>query len=61
MMSEESIAPKVLSASLGGVISASILHPLEVLKTKMQAESKSDGDNEEDKSKLNMVIPRILV
>ena len=58
MMSEESIASEVLSASLGGAISASILYPLEVLKTKMQAESKSDdddGDDEEDKSKLNMV------
>ena len=62
-MSEESIASEVLSASLGGAISASILYPLEVLKTKMQAETKSynaaddddDDDDEKDKSKLNMV------
>ena len=37
----ESIASEVLSASLGGAISASVLYPLEVLKTKMQAETKS--------------------
>lgn len=29
----ESIASEVLSASIGGAISASILYPLEVLKT----------------------------
>ena len=34
---EESIASEVLSASLGGAISASILYPLDVLKTQMQA------------------------
>ena len=49
----ESIASEVISASLGGVVSASILYPLEVLKTKMQAETKKDdddgdNDNEED-------------
>ncbi|KAI2507076.1 hypothetical protein MHU86_7345 [Fragilaria crotonensis] len=63
-MAEESIASEVLSASLGGAISASILYPLEVLKTKMQAETRSDNDDdddddddeeEEDKSKLNMI------
>lgn len=60
-MAEESIASEVLSASLGGAISASILYPLEVLKTKMQAETKSENedddndDDEEDKSKLNMI------
>lgn len=60
-MAEESIASEVLSASLGGAISASILYPLEVLKTKMQAETKShndaddDDEDEEDRSKLNMI------
>jgi hypothetical protein len=34
---QESIASEVLAASLGGAVSASILYPLEVLKTKMQA------------------------
>jgi solute carrier family 25 (peroxisomal adenine nucleotide transporter), member 17 len=42
MAEEESIASEVLSASLGGAISASILYPLEVLKTQMQASR--DGD-----------------
>jgi len=37
----ESIATEVLSASLAGAFSASALYPLEVLKTKMQAESKT--------------------
>jgi Mitochondrial carrier protein len=63
----ESIAVEVLSASLGGAVSASVLYPLEVLKTKMQAETKkeaSDGDeameednanNEKDPSELTMI------
>ena len=56
MSEEESILSEVLSASLGGAISASVLYPLEVLKTKMQAETKSDDDDEEeDKSQLSMV------
>ena len=37
----ESIATEVVSASLAGIFSASALYPLEVLKTKMQAESKA--------------------
>jgi len=36
----ESIVAEVVSASLGGAFSASALYPLEVLKTKMQAETK---------------------
>lgn len=36
----ESIASEVIAASLGGAFSAAALYPLEVLKTKMQAESK---------------------
>jgi hypothetical protein len=63
----ESIASEVISASLGGAVSASILYPLEVLKTKMQAETKStkssgdeNGDDKEeeeevDRSKFTMV------
>ena len=42
----DTIASEVLSASLGGAVSASILYPLEVLKTKMQA-----SDDEEDENK----------
>lgn len=38
----ESILAEVVSASLGGSFSASALYPLEILKTKMQAETK-DG------------------
>lgn len=57
----ETIASEVISASLGGAISASVLYPLEVLKTKMQAENKSSSGEEEvdeeneDRSKLSMV------
>ena len=36
----ESILAEVVSASLGGAFSASALYPLEVLKTRMQAETK---------------------
>jgi hypothetical protein len=43
---KDTIASEVLSASLGGAVSASILYPLEVLKTKMQA-----SDDEEDENK----------
>ena len=57
---KDTIASEVLSASMGGAISASILYPLEVLKTRMLAEdttSESDeanGDSEQ-KSKTGMV------
>ena len=34
----ESIASEVVSACVGGMFSASALYPLEVLKTRMQAE-----------------------
>lgn len=46
MSTDESIASEVIAASLGGAISASILYPLEVLKTKMQTAA-----SEEDKDK----------
>ena len=51
-MTEETIASEVLAASIGGAISAGVLYPLEVLKTKMQASSKKDeqddnNDNEQ--------------
>eukprot|EP00574_Skeletonema_japonicum_P005097 CAMPEP_0201713630 /NCGR_PEP_ID=MMETSP0593-20130828/399_1 /ASSEMBLY_ACC=CAM_ASM_000672 /TAXON_ID=267983 /ORGANISM="Skeletonema japonicum, Strain CCMP2506" /LENGTH=371 /DNA_ID=CAMNT_0048202803 /DNA_START=74 /DNA_END=1189 /DNA_ORIENTATION=+ len=36
----ESVASEVVSAMVGGMFSASALYPLEVLKTRMQAESK---------------------
>lgn len=63
----EHVAAEVLSASLGGIVSASALYPLEVLKTKMQAgaavensrkndtetkeDSKNDADDEGDSEK----------
>lgn len=43
-MPKESILAEVVAASVGGAFSASALYPLEVLKTKMQAES-NDGDD----------------
>jgi hypothetical protein len=36
----ESVASEVVSAMVGGMFSASALYPLEVLKTRMQAETK---------------------
>jgi len=41
-MSEETIASEVLAASIGGAISAGVLFPLEVLKTKIQATENFD-------------------
>ena len=46
---DETIASEVLAASLGGAISASVLYPLEVLKTKLQAHDKQQqNDSDED-------------
>lgn len=42
------IVSEVIAASLGGAISASILYPLEVLKTKMQASDNSTDDDNDD-------------
>lgn len=39
-MSNESVVAEVVAASVGGAFSASALYPLEMLKTKMQAETK---------------------
>lgn len=41
----ESIASEVVSAMVGGMFSASALYPLEVLKTRMQAESKGGSSS----------------
>jgi solute carrier family 25 (peroxisomal adenine nucleotide transporter), member 17 len=50
-MSEETIISEVVAASLGGAISASILYPLEVIKTKMQAGvTISDDDNSDNEN-----------
>jgi hypothetical protein len=48
---EESIASEVLSASLGGAVSASLLYPLEVIKTQMQAGTNTTATTEEDDEK----------
>lgn len=47
-MSEETIVSEVLAASIGGAISAGLLYPLEVLKTKMQATNEGDGNGDDD-------------
>ena len=39
----ESVASEVVSAMVGGMFSASALYPLEVLKTRMQAETKGSA------------------
>ena len=49
----DTILSEVLSASLGGAVSASVLYPLEVLKTRMQScnsNASSDEDGEEGES-----------
>lgn len=45
----ESVATEVVSAMIGGMFSASALYPLEVLKTRMQAETKSDSGDSKNK------------
>ena len=44
----ESVASEVVSAMVGGMFSASALYPLEVLKTRMQAESKPTSNPQEE-------------
>ena len=46
----ESVASEVVSAMVGGMFSASALYPLEVLKTRMQAESKVSGNNPQEET-----------
>jgi hypothetical protein len=47
----ESVASEVVSAMVGGMFSASALYPLEVLKTRMQAESKvTSGNNPQEET-----------
>ena len=45
----DTILSEVLSASIGGAVSASILYPLEVLKTRIQAADGDDDDDNNDK------------
>jgi solute carrier family 25 (peroxisomal adenine nucleotide transporter), member 17 len=45
----DTILSEVVSASLGGAVSASILYPLEVLKTRMQSRKDEDEDGESSK------------
>ncbi|KAL7553057.1 hypothetical protein ACHAWF_016298 [Thalassiosira exigua] len=44
----ESVATEVASAMVGGMFSASALYPLEVLKTRMQAETKAEKRDEKE-------------
>jgi solute carrier family 25 (peroxisomal adenine nucleotide transporter), member 17 len=46
----ESIASEVIAASLGGAVSATVLYPLEVLKTKMQATTTTTSDDDDEES-----------
>ena len=52
----ESIVAEVVSASLGGAFSASALYPLEVLKTKMQAETGKGGGGGPQSSASGVVV-----
>jgi solute carrier family 25 (peroxisomal adenine nucleotide transporter), member 17 len=53
----ESIASEVIAASLGGAVSATVLYPLEVLKTKMQATTTTSDEENSDEAKVqhNMI------
>lgn len=51
----ESILAEVVSASLGGAFSASTLYPLEVIKTKMQAETSSGGPSSDSCQRCSIV------
>ena len=44
----DTILSEVLSASLGGAVSASVLFPLEVLKTRMQSSNSSSSNSSSD-------------
>ncbi len=46
----ESVGSEVVSAMIGGMFSASALYPLEVLKTRMQAESKVSSNNPQEET-----------
>lgn len=46
----ESIVSEVVAASLGGAISASLLYPLEVLKTNLQAKDSAANDDDDEES-----------
>jgi len=53
----QSVASEVASAMVGGMFSASALYPLEVLKTRMQAETKSKSSSKEGKEEEEEVLP----
>jgi len=55
-MTDETILSEVLAASLAGACSASALYPLEVIKTKMQAESKEEPANQNGKADNNSSV-----
>lgn len=48
----QSVASEVVSACVGGMFSASALYPLEVLKTRMQAENKG-GERERERKEFS--------
>jgi hypothetical protein len=56
MSGVETIMSEVVAALLGGTISASILYPLKVLKTTMQAEDQGNDDDDDDDDNTNCMI-----
>lgn len=56
---DDTILSEVLSASVGGAVSASILYPLEVLKTRIQADGDESSEEEDggggEKKKVGMI------
>ena len=69
MPEAQHVAAEVISASIGGMVSASALYPLEVIKTKMQAgdqpqpksnDDKDDDDNQEERTEGKMKAPPVV-
>lgn len=52
---EDTILSEVISASVGGAVSASILYPLEVLKTRMQADGDDETTKDGERKKAGMI------
>ena len=52
----QSVASEVVSAMVGGMFSASALYPLEILKTRMQAETKGSSSKAKEGKGSSLVI-----
>lgn len=53
MSPNDTIASEALAAAVGGAVSSGVLYPLEVLKTRMQADDIETTDNDNDAHEIN--------